>query len=59
MMAWAPTLMAVLVAPVRERGLKFDAWFNLSCVRPVAPVRERGLKFRNLLAAPLSLASLP
>ena len=33
------------VAPVRERGLKFDAWFDLNCVRPVAPVRERGLKF--------------
>ena len=34
-----------IVAPARERGLKFPAIFTASVVSVVAPARERGLKF--------------
>ena len=32
------------VAPVRERGLKSDEYFDKAKAAGVAPVRERGLK---------------
>ena len=35
----------ILVAPVRERGLKFEYDFRGLSGIDVAPVRERGLKF--------------
>ena len=35
-----------LVAPVRERGLKFYKSKSKQCLRHVAPVRERGLKYQ-------------
>ena len=34
-----------LVAPVRERGLKFAGTFAITPFLAVAPVRERGLKY--------------
>ena len=33
-----------MVAPVRERGLKFDLRQEDTCTERVAPARERGLK---------------
>ena len=49
-----------LVAPVRERGLKYGIRFEKRLWAAVAPVRERGLKFlafaiqqRNYKVAPV------
>ena len=39
---------AGMVAPVRERGLKYYLPFWMAAMRPVAPVRERGLKLLSL-----------
>ena len=36
-----------VVAPVRERGLKFVNGLLDACTKLVAPVRERGLKCDN------------
>ena len=38
---------AQIVAPVRERGLKYQLAFTIINTIKVAPVRERGLKFRS------------
>ena len=40
--------MAVCVAPVRERGLKYDYHEDFVLMYLVAPVRERGLKFLQI-----------
>ena len=48
------------VAPVRERGLKSDEYFDKAKAAGVAPVRERGLKLVVLLIlAALVWWSLP
>ena len=36
--------LIIIVAPVRERGLKFGVTFATMLCHGVAPVRERGLK---------------
>ena len=37
-----------IVAPARERGLKYRYWHHSQQRPGVAPARERGLKFREL-----------
>ena len=36
-----------LVAPARERGLKFKEYPHMTEAHAVAPARERGLKYRR------------
>ena len=38
------TIASSAVAPVRERGLKFNSQRSKKIITSVAPVRERGLK---------------
>ena len=40
-----------MVAPVRERGLKFRLRADLIIYHIVAPVRERGLKLKSASSA--------
>ena len=40
-----PLLKSVIVAPVRERGLKLRIFLSSVLLLLVAPVRERGLKY--------------
>ena len=40
-----------MVAPVRERGLKYQKGTVQGKLQPVAPVRERGLKFGYITTA--------
>ena len=54
-----PSRASSLVAPVRERGLKFAGTFAITPFRVVAPVRERGLKFLFALSLLMILVSLP
>ena len=42
-------VVMVLVAPVRERGLKWVVFIKIDRIMTVAPVRERGLKFMSIL----------
>ena len=46
-----------LVAPVRERGLKFLCCKPITIDHSVAPVRERGLKLASVLNLAMILAS--
>ena len=38
-----------VVAPVRERGLKYFGFVSITTIRTVAPVRERGLKYNRVM----------
>ena len=48
-----------IVAPARERGLKFRRWSGFGLMAIVAPARERGLKLRTFLSLALSLLVAP
>ena len=48
-----------IVAPVRERGLKYDYHEDFVLMYLVAPVRERGLKLPLIMHSYLMLQSLP
>ena len=49
----------ILVAPVRERGLKSELLYMCGRCRWVAPVRERGLKYFAVRVNPAVQRSLP
>ena len=49
----------LVVAPVRERGLKLLIVNLLTIIIMVAPVRERGLKFLSASFAIFIVSSLP
>ena len=36
--------VGIVVAPARERGLKYHTWLENGQILNVAPARERGLK---------------
>ena len=51
--------LETLVAPVRERGLKFPYFFRDHVANIVAPVRERGLKLHCRFEVKHNSGSLP
>ena len=51
--------MGIIVAPVRERGLKYRDYRNTPVGTLVAPVRERGLKFNKPIMEAPQAPSLP
>ena len=44
-------LVPLMVAPARERGLKFVIRHTGGSIAKVAPARERGLKFKEFMTA--------